>query len=122
MFQLTLQDEALITVTVSFGAGSIESQHHASWPGLEALRYRNRAMRLVNDRIRQQLENPSDILLLTVVGLISTTLEARATVANAEEKAEIGLHVQGLRALLAKRGGWQALPSIHKSVRFSLRW
>jgi hypothetical protein len=55
--------------------------------------------------VESQKTHLNDTTMLAVIGLVATVCENRAYYTSYEQEQEMMLHVQGLRAMVAARGG-----------------
>ena len=67
--------------------------------------HRVAAIRLIKERVESQSSGPDDNTILAVIGLVASVCENRAFHISADQEHEMLLHVQGLRAMVAARGG-----------------
>lgn len=120
MFPNNIRDEVTILAMIAYGAST-----HERRKGLQrkdSTRYRALTIRALNQRLQQEHAYPGDALVTAVCGLICITTETRIKNASADEVAEMMAHAQGLRALIATRGGWANLGSCVHWLSFLVMW
>jgi Fungal specific transcription factor domain len=103
-FQTNIQDEACIDVMISYAASYLSHLFALPWAAALVAIYRAKAIQGINQRLKDN-RCLADTTLAAVIALIATTCEARAKYASSAEIVEMQLHLRGLRALIAARGG-----------------
>ena len=120
MFPNNIKDEVTILAMIAYGASTYERRRGAQRN--KSAEYRALAIRTLNQRLQQEYACPGDGLLAGVCGLVCITTETRCKDATTEEIAEILVHAQGLKAMLATRGGWKFVRSCHNWLSSLVMW
>lgn len=117
-----LSDECALAAVLTFGASSIDALGRTATSRCLVAQYRATAIRKINIRLSKRSGEVFDPPFIGIIGLISSTIEARAHVAQAEELSEMWIHVHGLKCLIDTAGGWQIAVASSKEVSFCLHW
>ena len=120
MFPHNIRDEVTILGMIAYGASTHERRRGA--PRKDSSKYRALAIRALNQRLQQEHACPADGLLAGVCGLICITAETRSKDATTDEVAEMFVHAQGLRAMIATRGGWTFVRCCDNWLSFLVLW
>jgi hypothetical protein len=90
---------------VMIAHGTSSYKHRRGAEPEDSIKYRALTIRALNKRLQREYECPGDALFASVCGLICTTSEVRCKDATLDEVAKMMAHAQGLRAMIATRGG-----------------
>jgi hypothetical protein len=117
-----LSDECALAAVLTFGASNIDALRRTATSQCLVAQYRATAIRKINIRLSKKSGEVFDPPFIGIIGLISSTIEARAHVAQAEEWSEMWTHVHGLKCLIDTAGGWQKAAASSKEASFCFHW
>lgn len=117
---MNMCDEATMLATFSYSADAIYRRGGDPKYAIVASHYRVATIRVIKDRIQRQV-CLNDATILAIIGLVATECENRVSQSTPEQKQEMLLHVEGLRAMIAARGGLS--PRLYSpTVYWLLHW
>jgi hypothetical protein len=102
--KLNMSDQATMFATFTYTAEQIHRRGGGAKYAVISSRYRLATIKTVKERI-QPGRMFDETTMLAVIGLVASVCENRAYRTTPEQEQEMQMHVQGLQAMVAARGG-----------------
>lgn len=103
--KMNMSDKACMHALFTYTADLIHRRGGDAKYALISSQYRLKTIRLVKERVECGRVGVNDTTMLAVLGLVASVCENRLYRTTPEQEQEMQVHVRGLRAMIAERGG-----------------
>ena len=103
--KMNISDEACMHTVYTYTADAIYRRGGDAHYSIISSQHRLAVIQLIKQRVERQNKFLDDTTMLAVIGLVASVCENKIYHTSPEQEHEMMLHVQGLRAMIAARGG-----------------
>jgi hypothetical protein len=103
--KMNMSDKVCMLALFTYTADLIHRQGGSAEYATISSQHRVTTIQLIKERVERERKSLADTTLLAVIGLVASVCESRVYCTSPEQEQEMRVHVQGLRAMIAARGG-----------------